>query len=84
MSPDQVLARIKTEKPRLTRWLHIQSERRRIKRLQRRAIAVGKCRQCNRTSEINPQTRKPFRYCAVCRKKVSDYSAIVRKALAGC
>jgi hypothetical protein len=76
------MARIKKEKPALAKWIQTQAERRRVKLWHRRAIVAGKCRQCNQPSDINPQTHKPFRYCAACRKKVSDYSALVRKALA--
>ena len=82
MTPWQIMARIRKEKPALAKWIAKQAERRRIKSWQRRAIAAGKCRQCNQPSDINPKTRKPFRYCADCRKKVSDYSAMMRKALA--
>jgi hypothetical protein len=76
------MARIKKEKPALAKWLFIQSERRRVKSWHLRAVAAGKCRQCGKPSDINPKTRKPFKYCADCRKKVADYSAMVRMALA--
>jgi hypothetical protein len=82
LTPAEILARIKKEKPALAKWIQTQAERRRVKLWHRRAIAAGKCRQCNQPSDINPQTRKPFRYCAECRKKVADYSAMKREALA--
>jgi hypothetical protein len=65
-----MLAEREQAKSEIKKWRRRKMENRRVRRLQRRLKAEGKCHQCAKPCEIRPHTGKPYSYCKACREKV--------------
>jgi hypothetical protein len=50
---------------------------------QRQQVAMGNCPQCGAKCDFNKKTRKPYKFCAACRKKSNPKQAALMRSRRG-